>query len=185
MLSYRWSLVSRAVALSIAVLAVTATSGCGVQLRSGAYEACSPGVDPWLEQIAAEPVMEAPPDARGIEATGTVNCPRVPIVGVISGDSVVELATRYSTGESEEQVSIRLQNAAGLSDWSTFDGGGDCLMKEVDSVPSFLNIASVDDTFWITVRRGDASICFTSGTPNPGETAVPSGGEESLQEGRA
>ena len=42
---------------------------------------------------------------------------------------MVELATRYRSGESEEQVSIRLQNAAGLSDWSTFDGG-DCLMKK-------------------------------------------------------
>ncbi len=165
---------------AVAAAVVAGTSGCGVQLRSGDHEACSAGIDGWLEQISAEPVMAAPPDAADVARTGTVNCPRLPLVGVISGDSMVELATRYRSGESEEQVSIRLQNAAGLSDWSTFDGGGDCLMKEVDSVPSFLNITSADDVFVITIRRGDASVCFSAATPNPGETAAPAAGEVPL-----
>ena len=53
-------------------------------------------------------------------------------------------------------------------------------MKEVDSVPSFLNITSADDVFVITIRRGDASVCFSAATPNPGETAAPAAGEVPL-----
>lgn len=163
----------QALLVSLALCVVPAIAGCGTQLRSGENGACAPGLDEWLLQTANEPVMQAPSDANGVARTGTVDCPRLPIIGVVGGGSLVELTTRYSSEESEEQVAVRLKNAAGTSDWSTFEGGGDCLVKTIDSVPSFLTITSGGTAFAITIRRADPSLCFNGATPNPGETPVP------------
>ena len=114
--------------------------------------------------------MAAPPDATDVVHSGTVNCRALPIVGNIGGDPLVELKTAYSSEESEEQIAVRLRNAAGLADWETFNGGGDCLVRVIDGVPSFLTVATSETNFAVTIRRDDASICFTDASPSPGET---------------
>lgn len=176
-----WRTRSGIIACSAALL-VTMT-GCGTQLRSDEKEACAPGSDEWFEQVAGEAVLQAPPDATSVSRTGVNDCPRLPVIGVVGGESLVELQTRYTTGEAEEQGTIRLENAAGLADWSSFEGGGDCQVKVIDSVPSFLTVTSGEEpnsdatTFVVTARRGDPSICYSDATPNPGETASPTAGE--------
>lgn len=149
-----------------------ALTGCGTQLRSSGSQACAPGTDEWLAQVAAEPVIEVPPDATNAQRSGVVNCPTLPIIGLVGGDPVVELKTTYTSDESEEQVAVRLQNAAGMSDWSSFDGGGACLMKLIEEVPSFLTITSVESTFTVTVRRDDPEMCGSEPEPDPGETPL-------------
>lgn len=164
---------ARSLAGVATLVIVSGLSGCGTQLRSGEHDACSPGIDEWMAQVASEEVMAVPSDATAVQRIGINACPRVPVVGVFGGNSLVQLVTRYDTSEAEEQGTIRLENAAGLSDWSSFEGGGDCQMKLIDSVPSFLTISSDNESFMITVRRGDPSLCDTATSPNPGETAAP------------
>lgn len=158
--------------IAAAAIVAMSVSGCGTQLRSGSSQACAPGVDEWLAQAAAQAVMRVPPDVQSATRTGVVSCPTLLLVGVIGGDGIVQLKTSYTSEESEEQVAVRLKNAAGLADWTSFDGGGDCLVKAIDEVPSFLTVTSTDSTFAVTVRRGDPTLCVTSPMPDPGETPL-------------
>lgn len=160
----------RALATVAAIPLVLAVSACGTQLSSGGSAACAPGLARWLEEVSAQEVMQAPVDAVDVVHSGTVNCRALPIIGIIGSDPVVELKTSYSSEESEEQIAVRLRNAAGLADWETFTGGGDCLVRVIDGVPSFLTVATSETNFAVTIRRDDPSICFSDATPSPGET---------------
>ena len=78
--------------------------------------------------------------------------------------------TPRTSSTLEPSIAGRLRNAAGLADWETFNGGGDCLVRVIDGVPSFLTVATSETNFAVTIRRDDASICFTDASPSPGET---------------
>ena len=73
--------------------------------------------------------MAVPPTRPQFSESESTPARRVPVVGVFGGNSLVQLVTRYDTSEAEEQGPSGSRMPPGSSDWSSFEGGGDCQME--------------------------------------------------------